>query len=267
MPTLDGIHFTESGNGTPPLVLVHGFTCDQSDWAGQISHLSQDFRVIALDLPGHGESVRGEPSISNFGSAVATLVHQLELSDAVLVGHSLGCRVVLEAVANCRDRVNSLILVDGSRMASTEAEYETLAAKVNPAGYADFAGGLFSQMFSDKAPVDIRERVVARCLGFDPDWASELFTNMGQWDVQHMPMALAKNELPLLAVQTTTIANAGHRRTLGANEASSFTDYLKASFTHSNSRIEVIADTGHFPQFEEIEQLNSLIAGFVASTS
>jgi len=267
MPTLDGIHFTESGHGTSPIVLVHGFTCDHSDWAAQISHLSQEFRVIALDLPGHGDSAAGDASISNFGAAVATLVHQLDLEDAVLVGHSMGCRVILEALVNVRDRVRGLVLVDGSRMATSDSDYQALASRLDSSSYKDFAGGLFAQMFTDKTASDTRRRVIDRCLGFDPVWATALFTNMAQWDAEHMPLALAKNELPLLAVQTTTIANAGNRRTLETDEATAFTDYIKATFNNPNSQIEVIAKTGHFPQFEATDHLNRMIETFIRSTT
>jgi len=267
MPTLDGIHFTDSGHGTPSIVLVHGFTCDHSDWTTQISHLSQKCRVIALDLPGHGGSAPGDATISNFGSAVATLVHQLDLNDAVLIGHSMGCRVILEALANARDRVSGLALVDGSRMVATQSDLQSLLTRLDPSGYREFAGGLFAQMFTDKSDSATRERVIDRCLGFDPEWATALFTNMARWDAEHLPMALTKNEVPLLAVQTTTIANAGNRRTLDVDEATPFTDYLKATFSNAGSRIEVLANTGHFPQFEEPERLNELIEAFVDSTT
>ena len=73
MPTIDGIHFTDSGTSTASVVLVHGFTCDHTDWERQIAHLSQNYRVIALDLPGHGQSISSEPSVAALGASVATL--------------------------------------------------------------------------------------------------------------------------------------------------------------------------------------------------
>ena len=45
-----------TGQGTPALVFVHGWSCDRSYWAGQLEAFSRDFTVVAPDLGGHGES-------------------------------------------------------------------------------------------------------------------------------------------------------------------------------------------------------------------
>src|SRR5687767_14213946 len=56
--TVDGmnIHWTSAGNGAQTIVFVHGWTCDETSWQGQVPELSKRFRVITLDLPGHGKS-------------------------------------------------------------------------------------------------------------------------------------------------------------------------------------------------------------------
>ncbi len=259
MPTIDGIHFTDSGTGTASVVLVHGFTCDHTDWDRQIAYLSQNYRVIALDLPGHGQSITGEPSIAALGASVATLVHQLELVNTTLVGHSMGCRVVLEASRICGDRVKGIVFVDGSRAATTPAEYEALKHRLEGIEFSEFGASLFGQMFTEKTESDTRERIIARALGVDPEWARSLFVDMGHWDAHTLHITLATSELPMLVYQTTTIANAGDRQTLSSGEATAFTDYLKSMFNHDRSEIEVLPDTGHFPQFEEPDQLNTAI--------
>lgn len=267
MPTLDGIHYTDSGTGTAPIVLVHGFTCDHTDWESQTAHLAKKHRVVALDLPGHGDSRDGEPSISAHGAAVATLVHQLELENAILVGHSMGCRIILEASSNCADRAAALIFVDGSRSAATPSDYESLKQRIDGVDFADFGAALFGQMFSDKTDSATRERVIARCAAMDSAWAAQLFINMGYWDAHEFHKILATSELPMLVMQTTTIENAGTRTTLTPGAATAFTDYLKSMFNNSKSQIQVLANTGHFPQFEEPDQLNAMIDQFIETVS
>jgi pimeloyl-ACP methyl ester carboxylesterase len=56
--TVDGvkIHSTTTGQGPKTVVLVHGWTCDETSWSEQVPVLSKKYRVITIDLPGHGQS-------------------------------------------------------------------------------------------------------------------------------------------------------------------------------------------------------------------
>ncbi|HKF69310.1 MAG TPA: alpha/beta fold hydrolase, partial [Vicinamibacterales bacterium] len=64
--SVDGmtIHSTATGSGRATVVLVHGWTCDSSSWDAQVPVLSKHYRVITLDLPGHGRS--GAPKDGKF---------------------------------------------------------------------------------------------------------------------------------------------------------------------------------------------------------
>jgi len=55
---LDGVEllFTDEGGGQAPMLFVHGFACDSHDWSWQLAHFAARFRVIALNLRGHGRS-------------------------------------------------------------------------------------------------------------------------------------------------------------------------------------------------------------------
>src|SRR5258705_8336921 len=97
-------------------VLVHGFACAHTDWRHQIDYLSKSNAVFSPDLRGHG-ATPGTPddvSIENFGADIAKLLAEKNVRDAVLVGHSMGCRVVLQAALDAPDRVGALVLIDGS---------------------------------------------------------------------------------------------------------------------------------------------------------
>src|ERR1700683_31319 len=56
--TVDGIkiHLTVAGKGPKTVILVHGWTCDETTWNAQVPELSKQYRVLTLDLPGHGQS-------------------------------------------------------------------------------------------------------------------------------------------------------------------------------------------------------------------
>src|ERR1700704_1642051 len=119
------MHYIRAGVGAPPLVFVHGFCCSHEDWLLQINELKSRFEIVACDLRGHGLTP-GRPqecSIEHYGGDVAALVSNLDLNRAILIGHSMGCRVVLEAarlIASSENpgRIAGLVLIDGSRQAS-----------------------------------------------------------------------------------------------------------------------------------------------------
>src|ERR1043165_1855385 len=137
------MHFTRTGAGKPALVFVHGFACSLDDWAPQIAHFHKTHEVIACDLRAHGRTP-GRPrecSIEHYGGDVAALVNNLDLEGVVLVGHSMGCRVVLEAARLVPKRVSAVVLVDGTRNATSDpdAAEKAALATVEKMGYAKFA--------------------------------------------------------------------------------------------------------------------------------
>src|SRR5262249_34884887 len=93
------VNFRVTGTQDPTLLFVHGFTCALDDWDAQVKALSPRFRCAALDLPGHGASAKPPTvSIAAMGSAVAKVKEQIGARSTILVGHSMGCRVIVEAL-------------------------------------------------------------------------------------------------------------------------------------------------------------------------
>jgi pimeloyl-ACP methyl ester carboxylesterase len=124
-----------------PLVFVHGYACTHADWRLQCEHFSGRHPVFAPDLRGHGAThARPEDcSIETYGADIAALLHGKGLSGAVLVGHSMGCRVVLQAYLNAPERVAALALVDGSFLGAADPFVIE--------NYPKFSRALFVDMF------------------------------------------------------------------------------------------------------------------------
>src|SRR3954469_5773703 len=125
------MHFVRAGAGAPSLVFVHGFACSLEDWRAQIAHFEKTNQVVACDLRGHGQTP-GRPqecSIEHYGGDVAALINNLELKNTILVGHSMGCRVVLEAATPVPKKITGIVLVDGSRNASSDPDAAEAAAR------------------------------------------------------------------------------------------------------------------------------------------
>lgn len=258
------IHHVARGNGTPPIVLVHGFACAHSDWAAQIAHLSPRHRVIAVDLRGHGESGGGpdECSIERYGADVAEVMRALDLHSAIVVGHSLGCRVVTEAALQAPDRVAGVVFVDGSQFAPGMAEplREAFAA---PDGFVTLTGKWFSEMFTAKSDPAVAAAVVQRAQRLPRAIGEKMMLDLLRYDVTRFSTSLSDLRVPLFAIQATYSNERRERRPLSQGQNTPFLDMLRSRIP--SVRTEIITETGHFPQIDEAAQVNALLDAFLAT--
>src|SRR5580698_4491977 len=110
------IHSTTTGKGPKTVILVHGWTCDESTWNSQVPELSKEFRVITLDLPGHGSSGApkdGKFSMDLFARAVEAVRKDSKADRVVVVGHSMGTPVVIQYARLFPQHTAGLVFVDG----------------------------------------------------------------------------------------------------------------------------------------------------------
>lgn len=113
------IHYGEAGDReAPAVVLLHGFTSDNRMWLPVVDAFSQDYRVIAPDLRGHGQTTAPEDldtyTMDAYAADLAALLDALEVDICALVGCSFGGMVALQFAANDPARVAGLVLSDTS---------------------------------------------------------------------------------------------------------------------------------------------------------
>lgn len=241
---------------------MHGFLCSHEDWRFQLKALKNSHEVVACDLRGHGKTpgLPQEVSIEHFGGDVAALVANFDFKKAFLIGHSMGCRVVLEANRIAPERVAGVVLIDGSRAGSGDPDAAEAAARahIEKSGYQAWAEDLFRQMFFKSTPAS--ERLVQRAVRQSAEIGTALWPRLARWDAATLEPALAAVRAPVLVIQSTTRSVAGQRRPLEAGETSPWLELLKTKL--QNPRIEILPGRGHFPQLEAPERVNRLIAEF-----
>ena len=108
------VGYTDSGEG-PVLILLHGSPGSKSNFSRLIPRLSDDFRVIAIDLPGFGTSTRGIPdySIKAHARYVLALMDELKIERTQALGYSMGSGVALHIAGLQPERIQSLIFYGG----------------------------------------------------------------------------------------------------------------------------------------------------------
>lgn len=116
MPSANGLYYflhEADDPATPPILLIHGAGGSHLHWAPEIRRLN-GFKVIALDLPGHGKSEGiGRQSVADYVEAVQDFMDVMDLPAAVIVGHSMGSAIALQLALDAPERVLGLVIVSG----------------------------------------------------------------------------------------------------------------------------------------------------------
>lgn len=112
--TLDGrrLHFTDTGEERPALLFVHAYTCNASLWDGMIARFARDYRCLALDLPGHGQSDPNEAasSMAFLADCVVAVLDEAGVDKAHMCGLSIGGMIGQHLGLSHSKRVHSLTL-------------------------------------------------------------------------------------------------------------------------------------------------------------
>ena len=160
------IHYVSEGKGNDAIVLVHGWTCNLTNWRDQIPELSKRARVIALDLPGHGLSDKPDTTYSMdfFADAIDAVMKDAGVQHAVLVGHSMGTPVARQFYRKYPQKTLALVIVDGGlRPFGTKEQREQFMAPLRGPKYQEAARQMFAGMTATLSDAD-KERIRASFL-------------------------------------------------------------------------------------------------------
>ncbi|MDO8365318.1 MAG: alpha/beta fold hydrolase [Saprospiraceae bacterium] len=156
---VNGLSVSYNDNGpadAPVVIFIHGFPFNKSMWDEQMNTLQDNYRVIAYDVRGHGQSDAGEQnfSIDLFTKDLLSIMQALSIEKATLCGLSMGGYIALNAVGKYPERCEALILSDTQCLADT---YESKGKKmkaiaaINANGVEQYAEESIKNLFATES--------------------------------------------------------------------------------------------------------------------
>ena len=250
------ISYDRAGHG-PPLVLLHGFFCDRSLWRRQLADLSDEFMVVAPDLPGCGDSSDPPETflIADFAANVVSFIRALDLERPHVLGLSLGSVVALELYRQQPELAATLILASayaGWRGSlSTEIVERRLERTVQQTYLPPeiwIKDWVTPGLLSEKAPPGLVDEVSAMVSAFHPLGARAMTRAVAAADMRDV--------LPRIQVPTLLI--------YGDKDARSpISVGAEIHERIAGSELVVIRGVGHLCNVEASDRFNSEVRRFL----
>lgn len=240
------ISFDLCGSGETTLLFVHGWNIDKSYWSTQQDVFCERYQIVTMDLPGFGDSknLSEQYSIASYARDINDLIGHLGLKKVILIGHSMGGRIILEA-AQGNDKVIALIGVDNFKEVQQKLND---ALKAEADGFVDWLMSDFSNnstVYVDEYLIYegtdslIRKRIVNNYRKSNPKTsipAIQTYLNYPYAEEER----LANLKVPLFLISSDMFP----------------VDTVGLQNTGLEYRVFEMSKTGHFPMVEQPEVFN-----------
>jgi pimeloyl-ACP methyl ester carboxylesterase len=251
--TVDGlkIHSTATGQGKQTVIFIHGWTCDSTSWQAQVPEFARKYRVVTVDLPGHGRSdspADGRFSMDLFARAVEAVRDEARADKVVLVGHSMGAPVIRQYARLYPQHVAALVAVDGPLVMTGFGGGARGGGPPQMTGPEGLKAreNMIRNMFTPQTPLPLQQQILAMMLKAPEATAAGAMAAIFDPSIRKddvMPM-------PAFAIY------AGTANLPNADEMKKTLPGFKAT---------KIAGTGHFLMMENPKEFNRLLAEFLTT--
>lgn len=254
--TVDGLPMAveSAGEGETAVVFIHGWTCNQAFWRDQIDAITgAGYRVVTLDLPGHGRSGtdRDAWSIAGLADDVARVIEVLDLPNVILVGHSMGALVSVATAPRRPGRVRGVVAVDMLQNVEFEPPEEAIEQFLM-SFRNDFEGTrrfFFSMFFPPDADPELIAWIQRQSARSDPTAAMALMEDLVQLDEAAL---LAAAGVPVRAINAVPYGDMAIPTDIGINRKYADFDAVEMN------------GVGHFLQMERPAEFNLHLIAFLS---
>lgn len=244
-PDSVAVAYDVRGQGDPTLVFIHGWSCDREFWHNQVDLFAADYRIVTLDLPGHGKSGKNRESwsIADYAFDIRAVIEHLDLEKVILIGHSMGGPVSVETARLMPERVRGIICVDTLHDLERELKPEKMESFVQ-SFEDDFEGtirGFFTAMSASGADSATVKWIVDKAVAADKEIAIALMSDFVNLDLK---TSVAELEIPIRCINA-----AAQPPMRPATEIEKNRKYCDFDAT-------LIESVGHFPHLEKPDVFN-----------
>lgn len=247
------LHFESVEGSAPPIVFIHGWCCDWTFFAPQAAYFSNlGHRVILPDLRGHGLSDKPEQPypIEVFSDDIVWMCRELNLNRPILVGHSMGGIIAFDIAARYPNLPSAIAMLDAAIVLpdAARAVIPGFLKRLRGPDYASAMRDLVGSVFF--IPSD------------DPARKAYILDRMAQAP-QHV-MSAAYGGLADYAADKTPNRVAVPALYIVADEPAARTDMARTKELIPEMHVGRTVGSGHFCQLEVPDQINAMLARFIA---
>ncbi|TSA26504.1 MAG: alpha/beta hydrolase [Ignavibacteriales bacterium] len=232
------------GEGEPSLVFIHGWSCNKSYWDEQVKTFSPKYKVVTIDLAGHGESGQNRKDFTpkSFSADIAAVVNKLNLKKVIMIGHSMGGADIIEAAALLKGRVIGLIGADTFQDLTQTMSKEQAEQFLKPfrENFTQAASGFVKSMFAATSDTILVKKVVKDISSASPEIAINTLLNIFTYNA--VP-SLKKINLPIISINND-------RYVIQVKENSKYVKSFK---------VKIMKGIGHFIMLEDPTKFNQLL--------
>lgn len=251
------LFYTDEGSGEP-VVLLHGWTGDSHDWSWQLPALARRYRVVAVDLRGHGRSSAPEDGYDprTLAGDVVALLQHLGLGPVVVMGHGLGGSVGSLMALEHKRWVRALITVDAKYGFGVEMKEQLaglLEAAKSPAGHMAVRGLFEGAFHTPDSPEALRTWHLRRIEGMPHHVLWKTLEGLSARPDQFFFRPDAEAVLP--GRRCPVLAFRNHPDSA---------QWEKALAAHPYSESVCWEGSGHYPHQDRPEAFNALVERWLA---
>ncbi|MGD9860857.1 MAG: alpha/beta fold hydrolase [Marinobacterium sp.] len=242
------IAYDVAGEGETALIFVHGWSCDGRYWQEQVPVFAKDYRVITVDLAGHGHSSleRSDYSMLSFAQDVKAVMDRENIGRAVLIGHSMGGGVIAEAAKLMPKRVVGIVGVDTLQNVAQRTPESVIEEMVTPfeSDFRTATQGFVSQMFPAGTDQQLMNWIKEDMSSAPKAPALSAFRNyLGQYVSGDAAAVFKDVSVPVVSINARLWPTAFEENQ----------NYIK------DYQLLYIEESGHFPMLERPDAFNALL--------
>jgi len=256
------VYYEISGHGRC-LALIHGAWASHEWWRWQVPELSPNYRVLSLDVRGHGQSspLEKPESINNFARDLETLLRKVGTDEVALIGWSMGGLISMQYCLDNPAKVKALILIATRGHRNPKMKLKAWLQDIQTRlslmmDFADYDAFVYQDqveqevkgMLSQATPKEVIDWIITDLANNPRKNFLEITRSIWDWEIGE--------GLKLINIPTLIMVGKEDNRT-----PPEFSYYLQAKIP--NSKLVIVEDCGHYLLMERPDIVNSEILSFL----